>query len=197
MLTPKQQVVYRFIRHYILNHDYAPTEREIAEAVGLRSRGVVHRHLKALEREKLIRREPRKRRNIELLDYIQCLQLPIVGRIAAGKPIEKLEKSEVLNLADLMVGENRFVLQVKGNSMSGDQICDGDYIICDKRENVEDGEIAVVLIKESETTLKRVKINNDATVSLLSSNPIVEPMVYPLSDIKIQGVYLGLIRLNA
>lgn len=195
MLTEKQQEIFTYIRHYIIQNNISPTESEIAKSVNINSRGVIHRHLTKIAQVKLIKLTGKKR-GIQLLNSKQYMQLPIMGLIAGGKPIESLAQVKVLDLADLMVGSNRFVLQVQGDSMNGDNICDGDYIICEKREVAKDNEIAVVIVNENEATLKRIKKNNDGTVSLLSSNPKVTPMIYPAKSIKIQGIFLGLIRLN-
>lgn len=195
MLTKKQLEIFRFIRHYIFKNSIAPTEREIGEHALITSRGVIHRHLSKISAARLIKMTGKKR-GIQLINPGQYMQLPIVGYIAGGNPIETLAEVKVLDLADLMVGPQRFVLHVKGDSMNGDNICDGDYIICEKRSSVKDNEIAVVVVNESEATLKRIQKNDDNTVTLLSSNPDVNPMIYSTNEIKVQGVYLGLIRLD-
>lgn len=195
MLTEKQKEIFSFIRHYIFKNNISPTEQEISEQVNIVSRGVIHRHLVKIASAKLIKLTGKKR-GIQLVNPKQYMQLPIMGLIACGKPIESLEEIKVLDLADLMLGSNRFVLQVKGDSMNGDNICDTDYIICEKRDTVKDNEIAVVIVNQSEATLKRVKKNKDGTVTLIASNPNVKPMIYATDAIKIQGVYLGLIRLK-
>lgn len=122
-------------------------------------------------------------------------QLPIIGKIAAGNPIEPLQTSQVLDLTDLMLGPNRFVLEVIGDSMSGDNICQGYYIICERCERANGGEIVVALINSAEATLKRFRKNRDDTVTLLPSNPEHSPITYQAEQVKIQGVFLGLIRL--
>ena len=195
MITPKQKEIFRFIRHYLFRHEYGPTHEEIRIKFNFRSRGVVNRHIQRLAEEGLITKQDRKRRSIRLAKNISYNNLPIVGRIAAGNPIEPLESEQVLDLADLMLGLNRYVLQVKGNSMSGDNICDGDYIICEKRNHADSGEIAVVQINGVEATLKRLQYNKDGTITLLPSNPKLKPMMYDTKQIEVQGVYLGLIRL--
>lgn len=195
MLSEKQKEIFLFIRHYVFKNNISPTEQEIASGVNIASRGVIHRHLVKIAMAQLIHLAGR-RRGIQLINPNQYMQLPIMGFIAGGKPIESLDEVRVLDLADLMVGSNRFVLQVKGDSMSGDNICDGDYIICEKRDSVKDNEIAVVIVNDAEATLKRIKKNEDTTVLLLSSNPAVEPMIYSAEAVKIQGAYLGLIRLT-
>jgi len=205
MLTVRQKQTYQFIRQYILKHDIAPTEAEIAIGIGIKSRGVVHRYVKALATAGYLRIIPNRRRNIALIDnyegdggsgILSGNSLPIVGRIAAGKPIEALETDEVLNVAESLLGPNRYILEVKGDSMIGDGIHDGDYIICEKAETACDGTIVVALIDSEEATLKRLIRNNDNTIHLVASNPRITPMAYSPDRVKVQGIYLGLLRLG-
>jgi len=199
MLTETQDEIYQFIKHYILSNGYAPTEATILKRhPQLTSHRAVREALKALIGYGLLEKHANRRRNITLTDAhrLSFKQLPIIGKIAAGMPIEPLETDEVLDLGDLLLGPNRYVLQVIGDSMSGDNICDGDYIICERRETASDGAIVVAQVNDKETTLKRIKRNQDKTITLLSSNPDTTPLVYPANQVKIQGVYLGLIRLN-
>lgn len=197
MLTRKQQQTYQFIRDYITREGMAPTEAEIALGIGIQSRGVVHRYVKALEAAGLIELIANKRRNIRLIaEEEDSAELPIIGRIAAGLPIEAMQDYRSVNLASTLLGPNRFILEVKGDSMIGDNICDGDYIICESRSTANPSDIAVVLIAGEEASLKRVQKNSDGTVTLLPSNPHYSPMVYPAAEIQIQGIYIGLLRLE-
>ena len=194
MLTAKQQQTYDFIKRYIAQHSYAPTEAEIATAIGIRSRGVVHRYVTALAEAGVIELVPKRRRNIRLITPTN--ELPIIGKIAAGLPIEAIADRTSLNIADIFMGEDRFVLQVSGDSMIGDNICDGDYIICEKTQTARANDIVVALIDNEEATLKRLQFNADATISLLPSNPRLSPMVYPADRLAIQGIYIGLLRVG-
>lgn len=198
MLTAKQQRVYLFIRDYINRKGMAPTQKEIAENIGVNSRGLIQRYINALVKAGLIITMPGRKRNI-ILDkkrYLPYSRLPIVGTIAAGKPIEAIDDNKVLDLAGTLLGPNRFVLEVKGDSMIGDNICDSDYIICERRDHVNDGDIVVAVIDGSETTLKRIYRGNKDEVMLIPSNPLLKPTVYPNSRVSFKGVYLGLIRLS-
>lgn len=198
MLTAKQHQTYQFIRKYMLEHNLAPTEAEIAEGIGIKSRGVVHRYVTALADHGMIEVLPGRRRNIRLLDEGDNSDggLPILGKIAAGQPIEAIDQQKTLNIGHHLLGAKRFVLEVKGDSMLGDNICDGDYIICEQRDSAGKNDIVVALVDE-EATLKRWQKNSDGTVSLIPSNPNFSPMVYPEEQVLIQGVYLGLLRLDA
>lgn len=197
MLTNKQKQTFDAIKSYIRTHQIAPTESELAELIGLksRSRGVVHRYLTALCEAGLIRLVPHRRRNIELVQTWDENELPILGKIAAGQPIEAIATQESLNVSQTLLGENRFVLQVKGDSMVGDNICDGDFIICEQRQTANAQDIAVCLVNQEEVTLKRIKPAQSGQVTLVPSNPNLKPMNYPADQVKIQGIYVGLIRL--
>lgn len=197
MLSELEKSVYRFVRRYILRNGYAPSEIEISQQChDCGSRRRVRKVIQALVSAEYLTLTPNKRRNIQLaLDKALLPELPIIYRIPAGQPFEPLESDKVLNLSDLLLGPNRYVLQVLGNSMSGDNICHGDYILCQQVDQAEDEDIVVAQINGKETTLKRLRNNEDGTISLISSNPEVEPLVYPKEAVEVQGVYLGLIRL--
>lgn len=196
MLTAKQHETFQFICQYIEEHGYAPTTREIAEGINIRSRGVVHRYLSALAEKGYIELVSNRHRNIKVIAPLASNdELPIIGAIAAGHAIEAISEPRHINISHHFLGPDRFILQVKGDSMLGDNICDGDYIICEKRMHFDKNEILVVLVEGQDATLKRVKKNSDNTVTLIPSNPNYSPVVYPSDQVEIQGVYLGLIRL--
>lgn len=197
LLTESQQNTYEYIKKHIYNKGIAPTTAEITFGLGLRSRSAVHRNLQAISDAGLIELLPNRKRNIRLLETQDDNLLPLVGRIAAGKPIEALENPEPVDVNQIIAGKERYILEVKGDSMIGDNICDGDYVICEHSKIVKPGQIAVCLINNIDATLKRVFINKDeGIVTLVPSNPNMEPMDYPAEQVKIQGIYLGLLRLN-
>jgi repressor LexA len=197
MLTAKQQQTYQFIKHYMQSHGYAPTEAEIAAGIGITSTGTVHRYVTALAAAGCIEIAPDKRRNIRLVDVAAAnVELPIMGKIAAGYPIEAINAPQFLNISAHVLGENRFVLQVVGDSMIGDNICDGDYIICEKAQTARKGAIVIALIDGQEATLKRLHPNPDGTISLIPSNPRLSALVYAAYRVQIQGIYIGLLRLS-
>lgn len=188
--------VYRYIRRYKLLYGYAPSEEEIASYVK-KTRKTVHKVIEQLVKKGFLIRIAGRKRNLQLTDNkITGIEFPILGTISAGNPVETLKTNQVLELSHVLLGPNRFVLHVVGNSMSGDNIFDGDFIICERRDNAGDGDIVMALVNDSEVTLKRIKKNNDKTVSLIPSNPELSPMIYPENKVKIQGVYLGLVRFN-
>jgi len=194
MLTPQKQKVFDFIKHYLQKHGYSPTNDEIAKGAGICSRGNAYRCVKALADEGYITLSQGRKRNIQINNAVG--ELRVLGRIAAGQPIEAIANDNTLNLHDKLLAEDHYVLQVKGDSMIGDNICDGDYIVCKKAQTARAGEIVVALIDSNEATLKRIQYNLDKTITLLPSNARLTPMVFVAERVAIQGIYVGLIRLN-
>jgi len=199
MLTDSESKTYDFIRHYIDRHGYAPKLPEIAEGIGIQSTGVVHRYLQSLIHEGLIEVTPYRHRGIRLVapnerDYGD-LRIPLIGQIAAGQPIEAIEQEEVLDLANLVSRKKTYALRVKGDSMIDEGILDGDIVICEKAITAPEGAIVVALVDNSEATLKRIKYHNKNMVTLLPANPKYSPQIYKAEQVRIQGIFLGLIRL--
>ena len=198
MPTDRSRQVYDFVRVYTARHGYPPKLREIADHLGIVSRGVVHRHLRALEDEGFIRIEPDRARGIRLskgrVAATRPYSLPLLGRIAAGRPIEAIPGEDEIDLSEFFVNRDRFVLRVQGDSMIEDGILDGDMVIVEKRETAENGEIVVALIDGIEATLKRLQKNRDGSVTLRPANSQMPPMRYPSTRVRIQGVVVGQFR---
>jgi repressor LexA len=203
MLTKQQQATLTFIQGYFAKHQLAPTTAEIAEGLGIQSRGVVHRYLKALAQAGYLRLLPKRHRNIELLPHqltptLPIQELPIMGAIAAGRPIEAILDHDPINLADLFLGENRYALRVKGDSMIEDGIFDGDIVVCEQAKTAQSGQIVVALIDDNEATLKRFFPDASGRyVTLKPANAKLKPMRYAAERLRIQGVYIGLLRLSS
>ena len=199
-LTHRQKQVYEFIKQYVDQHGISPTDREVADYLGIKSRGVAHRYIQHLVDVNLISKVKGRRRNIRLIDTsveAENETLPILGEIAAGSPLDPAPQTEVLNIVKTVFGINRFLLSVKGDSMCGDNICDGDYVICERRHDIRNGSIVAAIVDDRDVTLKRIQHHSDNTVSLVPSNPAMMPLVYSAERVNIQGVYLGLLRLDA
>lgn len=198
MSTDRSRQVYNFVRVYTARHGYTPKLREIANHLGITSRGVVHRYLRVLEEERFIRIEPDRARGIRLLKgratAARPFSLPLLGRIAAGRPIEAIPGEDEIDLSEFFVNRGRFVLRVAGDSMIEDGILDGDMVVVEKRETAENGEIVVALIDGVEATLKRLQKNRDGTVTLRPANAALSPMRYSASRVRIQGVVVGQFR---
>jgi repressor LexA len=201
MLSSREQDTYRFIREYIREQGQAPLLTEIAEGLGIRSKGVVHRYVKALADQGLIQLISGRHRGIVLTDndseYSQeneKYSLPLLGRIAAGRPIEAIVNEERLNLAEFFVGPRRFVLQIQGDSMIDAGIMDGDMVVIEQRHTADDGDIVVALIDNEEATLKRIHYNPDGSIVLQPENRHLSPMVYAAERVAVQGVIVGQLR---
>lgn len=195
-LTPKQQRVLTYIRDYSRAKGYAPTMQELADAFEV-SKVTVFEHIAALQRKGYLKRSRHKARSLRLnegIDFVdeRATSLPLVGSIAAGRPIEAIENREILNLEEMFVSPHgNFVLRVRGDSMIGDNICDGDLVICERRETARDGEMVVALINGEEATLKRL-YRTPQGIKLQPSNPAYEPIFS--RDVHVQGVVVGLMR---
>ena len=194
MLTEREHATLQFIADYILKHRKAPLLTEIATGLGIQSKGVVHRYLSTLEDEGFIRRH-QKHRGIELVGHPNYDELPLLGRIAAGKPIEAIENRELVNFAHLLGGPNRYVLQVKGHSMVDEGIRSGDLVVIEQASNARSNQIVVALIDDQEATLKRIKFPDRETIRLIPSNKNMQPKNYPADRVTIQGVLIGQVRM--
>ena len=162
----------------------------------MKSRSLIQRHLKVLEEDGYIRLRPHRRRNIELVEA-KSQGLPLLGRIAAGQPFEAIAQDDIINIPNLILGNDRFLLEVKGDSMLGDNICDGDLVICKHSDTANNYDIAVVLVDGEAATLKRLHYDKEkGTVALIPSNPAFVPEEYAAERITVQGIYLGLLRLG-
>ena len=199
MLTDRQQQTYDFIRAYARRHGVTPKLREIARHLGISSRGSIHRYLRAIEAEGLITVEPDRARGIRLaaapeMPEARTPTLPLLGRIAAGRPIEAIAGQDHIDLSEFFVGPNRFVLRVQGDSMVEDGILDGDMVIVEQRSHAENGEIVVALIDNEEATLKRLQRHGDGSITLHPANQVLAPMRYPGERVRVQGVVVGQLR---
>ncbi len=196
MPTDRDRQIYDFVHAYVARHGYAPKLREIGQAVGIRSRGTVHRHLRALESEGLLTIKPDIARGARLKGRTPTASytLPLLGRIAAGRPIEAIEGQDEVDLSEFFVNRHRFVLRVQGDSMIEDGILDGDMVVVEKRESADNGEIVVALIDGLEATLKRLQKNRDGSVTLHPANRRLNPLRLSGARVRIQGVVVGQFR---
>jgi repressor LexA len=195
-LTPKQLRVLTYIRDYSHARGYAPTMQELADEFGV-SKVTVFEHIAALQRKGYLRRTRHRARSLQLREHVsfpdeRATRLPLVGVIAAGRPIEAVEDREVLDLEELFVSAREvFVLKVRGDSMIDDNICDGDFVVCEKRDTARDGETVVALLDGGEATLKRLYREADG-VRLQPANPKYAPI--KTQDVQVQGVVVGVVR---
>ncbi|MEW8319223.1 MAG: transcriptional repressor LexA [Candidatus Thiodiazotropha sp.] len=195
MLTPTQDRTLAFIRRYLKRRGYAPSLIEIAEGIGISSKGTAHRHVQALAEAGVIRLIADRKRGIELADEeaLSKTSLPLLGRIAAGQPIEAIAGQERLELNDLF-GPDRYALQVKGDSMIDAGILDGDLAVIERCDTADDGAIVVALIDDQEATLKRLRRLKSGRIKLIAENPEIPPMIYAAKRVRIQGVLVCQLR---
>ena len=199
MLTSSEKKTLKFIQKYCIEKGYSPTLTEIAKGIGIKSKGVVHRYIKTLESLNLISISSNRKRgillNLEAYENQSVAPIiPLLGRIAAGQPIEAIEGREEINLADFIMNPDRFALQVSGDSMIEAGILDGDTVIIKHQNTAENGDIIVALIDGLEATLKRLKKLPDGMILLIPENKLMEGLIYESKRIQIQGVVVGQLR---
>lgn len=193
MLTEREQDTLNFILHYYTSMRKAPLLAEIAQGLGIQSKGVVHRYLSSLEDKGYIERNL-KSRGIELVDKPDFDELPMLGRIAAGKPIEAIEDHQLVNFSRLLGGPNRYVLQVKGHSMIDEGIRNGDLVVIESVSSARKNQIVVALIDNENATLKRIQFPRKDVVRLIPENKNMQPKEYAADRVTIQGVLVGQVR---
>ena len=197
--TPKQLAVLTAIRNYRQRQGFSPTMQELADALGV-SKVTVFEHVQALSAKKLVRRSAHRARSLTLSPGVklpdECERpgmLPLVGSIAAGRPIEAVEVPDSINLGELFASNRgSYVLRVRGDSMIEDHIADGDMVIVEQRSTARAGEIVVALLSDGTATLKRFFKEKDR-VRLQPANSSMQP-IYINDDVKIQGVVIGVLR---
>ena len=213
VLTKKQFQVFSFLYSFFQNEGYCPSFEEIGKNLGLSSVATVHKHLCALEEKGYIRRGRNRSRSIEILRPQYPLLtaaskgdldlappekremfLPLLGRIAAGKPLEAVPSEESLSLKEFSDNEKVFVLQVKGDSMIDDHVCNGDYVVVEKIAAVSPGDTVVALLENGEATLKKYFREKGGLIRLQPANPSMQPFYIPEQNVKIQGRVIAVLR---
>ncbi len=199
-LTRRQKVVLDYIAAFLEEHGHCPSYDEIGKGVGLSSLATVHKHVCTLATKGYITRGEHQSRSIELSQKFlrerrnsRSSFLPLMGRIAAGHPVEAVENPETLSLTDFTGNKDVFVLQVKGDSMIDDHIMEGDYILVEKRDQARDGEIVVALVDGQDATLKRFYREGEQ-VRLQPANAALQPIYLPAGQVSVQGKVIGILR---
>lgn len=197
MVTPLQYRIYEFIRQYSHDQGYAPSLAEIAQGIGISAKSVslISRSIHALVEAGRLVMDKKGYRNIGVVEDQQFC-LPLLGRIAAGAPIAAIEDKQFIHFDALLQGEDRFVLQVKGDSMIDEGIWDGDLIVCQSVARAREGDIVVALIDQQETTLKTISYQVPDRITLIPANSSLKPKAYLPQRIQVQGIYVGLVRLK-
>lgn len=201
-LTPRQLDVLVAIRNFRHLHGYAPSMQELADQLKT-SKVTVFEHINALEKKGVLRRSRHKRRSLEILSHAPLpdeerpTKLPLLGRIAAGSPIEAVEDRQEIDLEQLFASRNGvYVLRVVGDSMIEDHLCDGDYVIIERRDTARNGEQVVALLDTGEATLKRYYREGNR-VRLQPANSTMAPRIVDADRCRIQGVVIGVLRTYA
>ena len=198
-LTPRQTDVIVAIRNYRHLHGYAPTMQELADQLGT-SKVTIFEHVGALEKKNVLRRDKHKARSLELVsderlpDESRSTKLPLLGSIAAGSPIEAIENREELDLETMFHAKaGVYVLKVRGESMIEDHLCDGDFVVIERRETARNGEQVVALLDSGEATLKRFYREGNK-IRLQPANRTMQPRMVDADRCKVQGVVIGVVR---
>ncbi len=190
-----------FIQEFVASHGFSPKLHEICAGIGIRSKGTVSRYLQALIDEGHLVKEVGKSRGLRLLSVPEVpafrpSHLPLMGMIAAGKPIEAIPHQDTLDFTDL-IGEQMYALKVRGFSMQDEGILDGDYVICKAQQTAQDGDIVVALIDGEEVTLKRFYWENKTQIQLVPANKSMKPLILDAERVQIQGIFKALLRVKS
>lgn len=195
--------MYDFISEFVQKNGYSPSFDEIRIGMGLNSLATVHKHISNLEKKSLLTRDYNRSRSIDLLQPKGRLKqamsvnttmvLPLMGRIAAGQPIEAVENPETISLADFVRSKEVFVLEVRGDSMQDEHILSGDYVLVEKAKTAHNGDIVVALVEGSDATLKRFYREGE-NIRLQPSNVHMKPIIVSAADVDVQGRVIGVLR---
>jgi repressor LexA len=202
-ITKRQRQMYDFISEFVQRNGYAPSYDEIRIGMKLNSLATVHKHITNLEKKQLLTRDYNRSRSIDLLppkgrlkqamSVNTTMVLPLLGRIAAGQPIEAVENPETISLADFVRSKEVFVLEVRGESMQDEHILSGDYVLVEKAKTAHNGDIVVALVDGSDATLKRFYREGDS-IRLQPSNVNMQPIIVPAANVDVQGRVIGVLR---
>lgn len=202
-LTKRQKEFLEFLAGFLEKRGYSPSYEEIAEGLNLASLATVHKHILALEGKHYLKRGFNQSRSLELApkyyDEMRmyrpaAAEVPLLGRIAAGAPVEAIAGQDTLNFSDFAGDSGAYALQVRGESMIEDHICDGDYVLVQKAAQARDGDIVVALVDGMETTLKRFYVEPGDRVRLQPANVTMQPIYVAKDSVSIQGKVLAVLR---
>ena len=196
-LTVSQRRVLRFLQQYVAQYEQSPTAKEIAQAIGIQSRGVVYRYLLALKTAGFIDLLPGRHRNIRLRMKTEpdaANRIQLLGVIAAGEPIAAIANPEELSSSDFTPPSDCFALRVKGDSMQDDGILDGDLVICRAVAQADNGAVVVALVDNENVTLKRIYYHGSDDVELKPANAKHQPLHLSAERVSVQGVLVKVIR---
>ena len=196
-LTKRQREILDYLSEFITQYGYAPSLEEVGRRFSLSSLATVHKHLTNLQQKGFIRRTWNRSRSVELVPTRtggRAVELPLLGYVAAGAPIEAITTTETISVPEDLVGKrDTYVLRVRGDSMIDEQIRDGDYVVVEDRKTAENGEMVIALLRGSDVTLKKFYRDN-GRVRLQPANPAMQPLLVDSDQIQVQGVVVGVMR---
>jgi repressor LexA len=196
-ITRRQKEVLDFLSGFTSRNGYSPSYEEIASGLGLSSLATVHKHVTNLQNKGLLQRAHNRSRSIDVLPQRGPRKiydrLPLLGRIAAGKPVEAIEQAESISLGDIIGTREVYALEVRGDSMRDEHIVSGDYVLVERTRTAREGEIIVALIDGTDATLKRFYREGNM-IRLQPSNSEMQPIMAPAASVSIQGKVLGVLR---
>jgi len=198
-LTKRQREILSYLSEYQEGNGYAPSFEEIALQFNYNSLATVHEHLTNLERKGYIKRSYNESRAIEILPseiYQRAVELPLLGSVAAGAPIESLATGETMAVPDGFLRKNgsHYVLRVRGDSMIEDHISDGDFVVVNDRQAADNGEMVIALLDGAAATVKRYYRERDGRIRLQPANETMSPLFVHEDDVRIQGIVVGVLR---
>lgn len=203
-LTRRQKEVVEFIAKFVDENGFSPSYEEIARGLSLASLATVHKHISALEAKNYLKRGFNQSRSLDVAPkYLQeqrrqrqgaSLEIPLLGKIAAGMPVEAGEQRNSLSFADFVGSKDTYALEVRGESMIDDHICDGDMILVERINEARDGDIVVALVKGTESTLKRFYREGNGMVRLQPANSTIKPIYVHSRDLHVQGRLMAVLR---
>ena len=196
-ITRRQKEVLDFLSSFTARNGYSPSYEEIAAGLSLRSLATVHKHVTNLQTKGLLQRAHNRSRSIDVLPQRSPRKvmdrLPLMGRIAAGKPVEAIEQAESISLGDIIGNREVYALEVRGDSMRDEHIVSGDYVLVERTRTAREGEIVVALVDGTDATLKRFYREGNM-IRLQPSNAEMAPIFAPAASVTIQGKVLGILR---
>ncbi len=200
--TQRQKEILDYITHFIERHGYEPSYAQIARHFGISSKATIAKHIQALERRGLVARH-RENGSFGLSLQVEeavgdlVCEVPLLGRVAAGAPVDVIESAETIGVPRFLLGRVRpeqiYALRVTGDSMIDEHICDGDIALIENRTEARDGEIVVALVAQSRATLKRL-YRFGSEIELRPANSQLAPVRLPAKDVTVQGIFRGLLR---
>jgi repressor LexA len=197
-LTKRQREILDYLNDFIQQHGYAPSLEEVGKRFGLSSLATVHKHLTNLQQKGFIKRTWNRSRSVEVMPSRvvgRSIELPLLGYVAAGAPIEAVINNETIDVPESLAGNrDTYVLRVRGDSMIDEQIRDGDFVVVNERQRADNGETVIALLGGNAATVKKYYRERDGRIRLQPANDTMSPILVDERDITIQGVVVGVLR---